>query len=126
MSCTLPYAPPEAATAISSKQALTLRPALDIWALGVIVFECFTERPAFGRHAGAGRIFRCAGGAEQYPWERGPRDMPEAWSKARARPIFEQCLAREPSERPTALALARALRNLDHMTTCSTVGASVE
>lgn len=115
--CTLPYAPPEAVNAHFAKTELTVHPSLDIWAVGVVMFEALTGAPAFPRFCGADTIAACAAGEAAYPWEGGADEVPRAWTHARMYPIIAPCLSRDLERRPSAPELMRAFRRLEHMTT---------
>ena len=123
MSCTPLYAPPEAILAHVAREQLTVTPALDIWALGVIIYECLTGQVTFSRFSGMEEVLGCAQGTRPYPWERPAAEQPPEWRKARARPVFERCLARDPGLRPTASTLMQYVRRLDSMTTQHADGA---
>lgn len=108
--CTLPYAPPEAINADRDREDLTVAPSLDIWALGVIVFEALTGQPPFPPCCGSRSIAACAAGETPYPWETGVGEVPEAWTNARMHELVAPCLSRDPAQRPSAQALLEALR----------------
>jgi serine/threonine protein kinase len=120
VSCTLRYAPPEAINAHRSMSKLTVEPSLDIWALGVIMFECLAGCPAFRIHSGVEEVFECAQGLQPYPWERPLEKIPEGWSKSRACTFFKSCLARDPAARPTANQLLKSLHKLSNTTSHAT------
>ena len=84
--------------------------SLDMWALGVIVYESVTDRPALSRYGGFEEARNCARGAQPYPWERSDNAAAAAWSESQCGAAFAQCLARDPEERPTAAALLRELQ----------------
>ena len=117
VSCTLPYAPPEAVNAHFGAREIKVSPALDIWAIGVIVYESLTGTQTFGNSASLAALQLCSTGEELYPWERELAAQPEPWRRARCRGVFEACLSREPAKRPSALGLLRHLHRMDHMTT---------
>ena len=118
MSCTLQYAPPEAVCAGLNHAAATVNPAVDVWALGAVVFECLAAQPTFTNAADADAPWTCACGDTRYPWERA--DVPCAWRKARARPVIERCLQRDAGKRPSAAALLRELQSLDDAMSAAT------
>ena len=92
-----------------------MEPSLDVWALGVIAYECLADTTVFPRFSGADAVLRCASGAAPYPWEAA--GAPDTWRKARARPLFEACLQRDAQRRPSAFEVGQALRKLDNVTT---------
>lgn len=109
MSCTLPYAAPEAVVAYAHTKSLAVKPSLDVWAVGVTVFECLTGQPPFARDASEADVLACAEGATAYPWERPLAQLPDKWRDADARALFEGCLKRTASERPSASELVQGL-----------------
>lgn len=117
VSCTLPYAPPEAVNAHFGARDIKVTASLDIWAVGVVVYEALTGTHTFGHSASLAALQLCSTGEELYPWERELTAQPEVWRKARCRSVFESCLSREPAKRPSALGLLRELHRMDHMTT---------
>lgn len=117
MSCTLPYSPPEAVLAHANGSELLVEPSLDIWAMGVVVYECLTGERAFPRYGGNTGVLACAKGRAKYAWERPEEELPTAWVKARVRPVFERCLARSAADRPSAFEVLRGLQRLDSVTT---------
>lgn len=112
MRCSLGYAPPEAINAHTTRSDLTVEPSLDIWAIGVIVYECLAGCRAFDRHGGVEEVYECAQGLQPYPWERRLEELPEGWRKFRARSIFDSCLQRNPAARPRAEELQQGLLGL--------------
>ena len=103
MQCTLGYAAPEVVIAYDNKRPVTAAAACDVWALGVMVFEAFTRKPAVDPFGGAEGAKKLARGELRYPWEAGELD--ETFGGGRVRRVVEACLARDPAARPTAAAL---------------------
>ena len=89
-------------------------PAQDIWALGIMVFEAFTRKPAVDPFGGPDGCKALARGEKQYPWEE--REQDKEFGGSRARQLVESCLARDPEERPTAAALVEAIRLISNRT----------
>jgi serine/threonine protein kinase len=105
------YASPETVSAYQNRQMVMVTAALDIWSLGVVVFEAFAKEPAVP--PGNGDVCsRRAEGTEQYPWER--TGTIRGFSDSRACEIVQACLARDPAMRPTAAELVQRLRVLSH------------
>jgi serine/threonine protein kinase len=113
--CTLKYAPPEAVIAHKGNSNLVVHPALDMWAIGVILFESLTKRSTVQKYSGYEEVCKCAEGAKKYPWEQ-PMP-PREWRKSRAYHIFSSCLARDPAKRPTAKQALQSLLRLNETTT---------
>jgi serine/threonine protein kinase len=90
--------------------------AQDIWALGAMVFEAFSQVAAVNPFGGREACVRLARGEEQYPWE-GPQKI-KGFSDSRAHEVVKACLARDPAERPSAAALVQQIRQITHCTTC--------
>jgi serine/threonine protein kinase len=116
VSCTLAYAAPEAINAHSDRTELTVHPSLDMWAIGVILYECLSGRPAFTFPGMIEEVFQCARGELPYPWERPSLELPEGWRKSKARSFFQTCLSREPAARPSAKQLLASMRKLSSST----------
>jgi serine/threonine protein kinase len=116
VSCTLAYAPPEAINAHSAREALTVGPSLDMWAVGVILYECLSGRPAFTFPGIIEEVFECATAELPYPWERPAEDLLEGWRKSKARTFFQACLARDPAARLSAKQLLSDMRKLSSST----------
>ena len=115
--CTLGYAAPEVIIAYDNKQRVAAAPAQDVWALGVMVFEAFTRKPAVDPFRGAEGCKQLARGEAKYPWEEGEQD--QEFGGSRARRLVESCLARDPEQRPTAAALVEAIRLISNHTETS-------
>ena len=108
--CTLAYAPPEVVAAYQAGANITVAPAQDIWALGVMAFEALTGGRAV---AATQELFLCAAGAKAYPWDSSMlADAPPRWRKSRLRPTIEQCLAHDPAQRPEAQAIVEQVNRL--------------
>lgn len=82
-------------------QGGALTPAVDVWALGVVLHELLAGRHPYPRGAG----FRPPAVAPSF------RGLPSVSDALAA--VLDGCLAWEPSERPTARALATALTSAD-------------
>jgi serine/threonine protein kinase len=121
VSCTLCYAAPEVINAREDRAELTVEPSLDIWAIGVIVFECLAGCRVFGGHGAFEQVVEFAKGLQQYPWERPSKEIPKGWRRSRACSLFSSCLSRDPTVRPTAEQLLKGLHKLSNTTS---VGAS--
>jgi serine/threonine protein kinase len=117
VSCSLLYAAPEAINAHIAAAELTVEPSLDVWAIGVIVYECLTGTPTFSSLDTKETVFGCAKGDVAYPWERDVHELPDRWRRSRARNIFGDCLSRDAAARPTAAQLVKSLGKLNSNTT---------
>ena len=51
----------------------------------------------------------CAQGRAMYPWERPAEQQPQAWRQSRLAELVMPCLARDASQRPSALDLLARL-----------------
>jgi serine/threonine protein kinase len=116
VSCTLRYAPPEAINAHTAGMDMVVDPSLDMWAIGVILFESLSRSRTFQIHGGAEEAYECAEGAKQYPWERPVEELPVQWRRSRACSLFSRCLSRDPAARPTANQLLQSLHRLSDAT----------
>ena len=86
--------------AYRAEDNVTVAPAHDIWALGVMAFEALTGRRAVGSLE---QLFQCARGERPYPWDASMlSEAPERWRKSRLRPLIEPCLAHDAAQRPAA------------------------
>ena len=112
--CTLGYAAPELVIAHEERRPVTATAALDVWALGVMVFEAFARRPAVATGARVEGCRRLARGAERYPWEE--PEQARAFGGSRARELVELCLARDAAKRPSAALLVERIRAISHRT----------
>ena len=110
--CTPAYAPPELIAAMDGAERITVRPAHDIWSLGVIAFEALTHQRVVTCFMGDRRsVSRHARGEERYPWEAAEHSR-EGYAASAAREIIEACLARDPEDRPSAEALGARMRSI--------------
>jgi serine/threonine protein kinase len=102
----LPYAPPEVATAAANKAtSIKVDGAVDIWALGIIAFELLTRQRVFVPfETPAEAIMAQLQGREPLPWEGPDKDKLLPRLRALKRSILS-CLAMDPAERPTSVAL---------------------
>jgi serine/threonine protein kinase len=116
VSCTVHYAAPEAINARAAGAKIIVEPSLDIWAVGVIMFECITGGRAFHIFGDAQEVYECAEGAKMYPWEVPAEELPMSWRRSRARKLFSDCLSRDPAARPTAQQLLQSLSKLSDAT----------
>jgi serine/threonine protein kinase len=95
---------------------MVVDPSLDMWAIGVILFESLTRSRTFQIHGGAEEAYECAEGAKQYPWERAVEELPVQWRRSRACSLFSRCLSRDPAARPTSKQLLQSLHRLSDAT----------
>ena len=80
-------------------QNVTVRTAHDLWALGVIGYECITQRAVL---VTSSEVIDCASGEQCYPWEEPAASQPQAWRRSPLRPLLTPCLARTAPGRPAA------------------------
>lgn len=116
MSCTALYAPPEAVNALEAGAEIVVNPSLDIWAIGVILFESLSGRRAFHVYSAVEEVHECAEGIKPYAWEGPVEQLPAGWRRSRARELFSKCLSRDPAARPSALQLLQGLHRLSDST----------
>lgn len=94
---------------------------------GVIAFEAITDHPAFG-FSKRQQALACARGERAYVWE--PTDTAstssaaKAFERSRISTVILQCLSRDPSQRPSALQLVRAIDRISNSTRTATSGVS--
>lgn len=112
--CTLSYAAPEVVVAFAEKRRVLVTPAQDIFALGIMVFECFTGAHAIGPLGGLDGCEQLARGERRYPWEEA--EQGSDYGGSRARQVVEACLDRDPDRRPSAPALVDAIRLITNRT----------
>lgn len=105
----LKYAAPEVVYALEAGDiAIIVDAAVDIWAIGVVAFELLTGERAFPNcglsFADSNQAARDAiSGRMLLPWERSDDITMAQLEKLRVlRPTVLQCLARDPTQRPTA------------------------
>lgn len=92
---------------------------------GVIAYEAITDACAFG-FSKKEQVMACARGERSYAWEPANSTRPggssnAAFERSRVRSIVLQCLARDPSERPTASQLVRAIDRISNATRTATL-----
>jgi serine/threonine protein kinase len=108
---TLAYAAPEVVLAFSEKCYLSVHPSLDIWALGVVAYECLASFDVQAYFKSMAHVERCARGTEAYPWELPAELQPVSWRSSRAKDILLPCLERDFRKRPAAgLLLSQLVR----------------
>lgn len=117
------YTSPEVALALEAgNDTITVDPATDMWAVGVIAFELITGEQAFPEEgmdptsARHGMLSALAGRA-QLPWER-PDAEPHLAKLRGLRRTVMRCLSRDPQRRPSSQALLVSWElSFDHMMT---------
>jgi serine/threonine protein kinase len=104
---TLAYAAPEVLAAFAGRQMIPADPAQDIWALGVMAYECLTHSTVFPTFRNPRIVFAVAAGQSKYPWEEDVLD--ETFRRSRARKLVLACLDRNPRSRVTAAELLKTI-----------------
>jgi serine/threonine protein kinase len=111
------YAPPEVIIAYTEGAELVVEPSIDIWSVGIVVFECLVRGPVFPPFGDRQTKVNCALGVELYPWELPSVSAQKAWKTSRARSLFESCLSRDPGARPTAREMLQGLHKISNTST---------
>jgi serine/threonine protein kinase len=117
--CTPLYAPPEVVSRHAPGEKdknVKVDPAHDIWALGVMVFECICNKPHGWCDISMDPI-QMALGTQQYPWEGVKEQQPRAWQRSSLRSLAVQCVDRDPSKRPSAEQIVRGIKRMGMSTT---------
>jgi serine/threonine protein kinase len=98
------YAPPEDVVAVEQGQVATKATASgDVWALGIIAFECLTRTRVFPPDATEKRIRDGLTGRHSLPWERMDPQSLECMNRLKEfRRSVLMCLDRNPANRPRA------------------------
>lgn len=107
----LKYAAPETISAYESNQQLSCTAtAVDIWALGAIAYEIFTQEQVFRPGVSDGEARDALMQRSKLPWEDTVRRPLHAPEFAAVRPTVLACLSRSTSERITAADLVEGWR----------------
>jgi serine/threonine protein kinase len=112
--CSLGYAAPEVIVAFSERKDLQSSAAMDIWALGVIVYEALTRQAAVDPFGGVNFCLELAQGESKYPWEDGEQAF--EFRGSRARKVVEACLHRDPERRVAASDIVGSFRMISNRT----------
>lgn len=106
--CALTFAAPEAVIAFEDDRQLAVHASQDVWALGVVAYTVLTQRDVFDEAEGLDAVVKFARGERKYPWEA--RGAAGSWIACPARDVFQPCLARDPTRRPSAAELVRSVQ----------------
>lgn len=119
--CTLAYGAPEVAIACLSDApvATEVSPAVDVWSLAALTYECLTDSKVFATLDSRETVLLCARGDAPYPWERPEREQHAAWLESSVRGWLLECLQRAPERRPSAAELQRKLNVLGNVARAS-------
>jgi serine/threonine protein kinase len=98
-------------------ELITVCPSQDIWALGVILYECLTEAPAIDPFKGAEAAMAMARGDMPYPWEESDMEENSTFARSRALGTVLACLSRNHKMRPTAAQLLAYIDSVGMKTT---------
>eukprot|EP01025_Chloroclados_australasicus_P006445 TRINITY_DN12081_c0_g1_i2.p1 TRINITY_DN12081_c0_g1~~TRINITY_DN12081_c0_g1_i2.p1 ORF type:complete len:274 (-),score=8.83 TRINITY_DN12081_c0_g1_i2:191-901(-) len=117
----LPYAAPEVIHALERNESvMSIHTSLDIWSMGIVMWELLTESRLFPFSMDAAAIQDQLAGRTPLPWE----DTANAANRAKVsqlgflKRIVLSCLSREASERPSAHELHQNLNAIfAHATT---------
>eukprot|EP01025_Chloroclados_australasicus_P034537 TRINITY_DN3528_c0_g1_i3.p1 TRINITY_DN3528_c0_g1~~TRINITY_DN3528_c0_g1_i3.p1 ORF type:complete len:347 (-),score=33.72 TRINITY_DN3528_c0_g1_i3:242-1192(-) len=109
----LPYASPEVIAEVEAGQhRMVVKQSLDIWSLGVVVWELLMKKRLFPSDASTQSIKNQLLGVTPLPWEeRGPNAVNLRRLTFLQRHVLA-CLSRDPKARPTADSLLEALTHL--------------
>lgn len=107
------YAAPETLRAYEEREGEVLvDSAVDMWALGVMAYELLTDAPAFDASCGQQDIIDRVVGRKALPWEEDGGGGGNLRKLRMLQRSLTKCLAREPSERPSAAELLVAWNKL--------------
>lgn len=109
---TLEYASPEVIRAVGAMRAhyVACRPSMDIWSLGVIVFEVLTGKAFFPMEYNRDAMKDGLMGVEPLPVEEDPRLFSRIPAEAALRQTVKAMLSRDTEKRPTAATVGRIIR----------------
>lgn len=109
------WTPPEILKARDRKhESFTVDTAADIWAFGIMGYELLTGNTAFPPGLPRGTIRRMLHGKAPLPWEdhANSSELTDELTDNEVKGLVLSCLARSPSIRPPAAALAATLQKL--------------
>jgi serine/threonine protein kinase len=109
---TLEYASPEVIRAVGAMRAhyVACRPSMDIWSMGVIVFEVLTGKAFFPMEYNRDAMKDGLMGVEPLPVEEDPRLFSRIPAEASLRQTVKAMLSRDTEKRPTAATVGRVMR----------------
>jgi serine/threonine protein kinase len=96
------YAAPEVIAAYHAQQQIRAQPSVDIWALGVVMFEVLTGTQIMQYCRTMDELADFASGKKAYPWESAPQAF---FENSNTHAMVRECLRRNPALRPSASAL---------------------
>lgn len=96
-------------------------PKVDVWALGVVAFELLTGTRVFSAQADRTEVLPYMSGARPLPWEA-PGKAPLVRKLGSLRRTVLACLARDPQDRPSSMAVLRSWNGLFESETATRTG----
>jgi serine/threonine protein kinase len=101
---TLEYASPEVIRAVGAMRAhfVECKPSMDIWSLGVIIFEVLTGKAFFPLECNRDAMKDGLIGLEPLPVEEDPKVFQRIPAEGNLRSTVKAMLSRETDKRPTA------------------------
>lgn len=109
---TLEYASPEVIRAVGAMRAhyVACQPSMDVWSMGVIVFEVLTSKPFFPMDYNREAMKDGLIGLEPLPVEEDPRLFSKIPAEGKLRATVRMMLARDTEKRPTAVMVGKAIK----------------